>query len=105
MTDFLVGLGVGASAGAIVTLVVLLLAQDAKRVRDMKAEDEVREKAERERLERDERRRIQDAVIATLTPDERTDILLGRRTLDDVVRARAVASAAAAERRNPGEGA
>lgn len=89
MTDFLVGLGIGTALGAVVTLVVILLAQDAKRVRDLKAEDEAREKAEKERQEREEARRIQDAVIATLTPEERDSIMSGRLTLDDVVRARA----------------
>ncbi len=91
MSDFAI-FCLGVAVGAILTLVIMLMAQDAKRARDVAAEDAVREDAERQRLERAERQRILNNAIRSLTDEERDAILTGRLTIDDVMRARAAAS-------------
>lgn len=88
MSDFAIFCA-GLACGAIITLVVVLIAQDAKRARDLAAEDAIREEAEREALERAEEKRVADVVIQSLSDQERGDILTGKRKLSDVVRARA----------------
>jgi hypothetical protein len=88
MSDFAV-FCTGLACGAIITLVVVLIAQDAKRARDLAAEDAIREEAEREALERAEEKRVANAAIQALSDEERRDVLTGKRKLADVVRARA----------------
>jgi hypothetical protein len=88
VTEFFAGVAVG----ALLAIIVLAIAQNAGKLPSFAAEDKAADDSQKAVDAIAQRRDEAHAIIDQLTPDEIDSVLNGAATLDDVVRARAVAN-------------
>lgn len=91
MTAFFAGMAVG----ALLAIIMLAIAQNAGKLPNFAAEDKAVADSQKAVDAIAQRRDEAHAIIDQLTPEEIDSVLNGPASLDDVVRARAVANASA----------